>query len=153
MENTIMSALTYNELKKRIQESLNNRTREFRKTVADVSENFRNLGFESAVWYPEKIHTTNIGGIEAGSYIGYSRVEGKWGLIVRTIEHDHESHAFVNQRVYNIESCGNIEIVVNALRKVPELMHCMDQAAAHQINTLTQLGNQFDPLRNEGCEF
>jgi hypothetical protein len=95
-----MSALTYDKLRRRISENLSIRSKEFRKTVSAISENFRNLGFESAAWYPEKIHTANLGGIDADSYIGYSRVEGRWGLIVRTIEHDHESHAFVNQRVY-----------------------------------------------------
>jgi hypothetical protein len=153
MENAIMSALTYDKLRKRISERLSDRIKEFRKTVADISENFRNLGFESAVWYPEKIHTTNIGGIDADSYVGYSRVEGKWSLVLRTIEHDHESHAFVNQRVFTIESCGNIEIVVSALRKVSELMHCLDKAAEHQIQTLAKLDNEFDRLRNSGSEF
>jgi hypothetical protein len=153
MEDVIMSALTYDKLRKRISESLSDRIKEFHKTVAEISGNFRNLGFGSAVWYPERIHTTNIGGISADSYIGYSRVEGRWGLIVRTIEHDHESHAFVSQRVFTIESCGNIEIVVNALRKVPELMQCLSKAAEHQIMTLTQLDDEFEKLRNPGCEF
>jgi hypothetical protein len=148
-----MSALTYDKLKQRILEQLNDRTKEFRRTVADISANFRNLGLESAAWYPEKIHTANIGGIEADSYIGYSRVEGKWGLIVRTIEHDRESHAFVGQRVFTIESCGNIDIVVNALRKVPELIQCLNNTTEHQIKTLTQLDKEFDRLRNPGCEF
>jgi hypothetical protein len=148
-----MSALTYDKLRKRISESLSDRIIEFHKTVAEISGNFRNLGFGSAVWYPEQIHTTNIGGIDADSYVGYSRVEGRWGLIVRTIERDHDSHAFVNHRVFTIESCGNIEIVVNALRKVPELMHCLSEAIEHQIITLTQLDNELEKLRNSGCEF
>jgi hypothetical protein len=148
-----MCALTYDKLRKRISESLSDQNKEFRKTVAEISENFRNLGFGSAVWCPEKIHTANIGGIDADSYIGYSRVEGRWGLIVRMIERDHDSQAFTNQRVFTIESCGNIEIVVNALRKVPELMHCLSNAAEQQISTLTQLDNEFEKLRNPACEF
>jgi hypothetical protein len=153
MDDSIMSALTYDSLRMRISESLSDRKKEFNKTVAEISENFRNLGFGSAVWYPEKIHTTNLGGIDADSYVGYSRVEGRWGLTVRTIERDHESHAFVNQRVFTIESCGNIEIVVNALRKAPELMHCLENATENQITTLTQLNNGMEKLRNSGCEF
>jgi hypothetical protein len=153
MEDAITGALTYDKLRKSISESLNDRIKKFHQTVSEISDNFRNLGFETAVWYPERIHTANLGGISADSYIGYSRVEGRWGLIVRTIEHDCESHAFVNQRVFTIESCGNIEIVVNALRKVPELMRCMSKATEHQIKTLTQLDNEFENLRNSGHEF
>jgi hypothetical protein len=148
-----MSDLTYEKLRQRISESLNNQAREFRKTVRDISENFRNLGLESAAWYPEKIHTANIGGIDADSYIGYSRVEGRWGLIVRTIEHDRESHAFVSQRVYTIESCGNMEIVANALRKVPELMLWLQTTAENQIAILSQTNNEFSKLRNPECAF
>jgi hypothetical protein len=148
-----MSVLTYEKLKKRISENLNDRLKEFHKTVSDISWNFRDLGFESAVWYPEKIHTANIGGIDADSYIGYSRVEGKWGLILRTIEHDRESHAFVSQRVFTIESCGNAQIVVNALRKVPDLMQCLSKAVEHQIQILAQPDNEFAKLRNPECEF
>ena len=74
--------------------------REFGKTVGDISRNFKSLGLETSVWCPEKIHSTNLGGIVADSYFGYSRIEGKWGLIIRTIERDVESRAFVGQRVY-----------------------------------------------------
>ena len=153
MEDAVMSELAYDKLEKRISEKLNGRIKEFRRTVAEISGNFRNLGLESAVWCPDKIHTANIGGIVADSYIGYSRIEGRWGLVVRTIEHDHESRAFVNQRVINIETCGNIEIVVNALRKVPELMHCLEKAAEHQIEALAQTANEFETLRKPDCEF
>jgi hypothetical protein len=153
MKYAIMNDLTYDKLRNQIAETLSARTKEFHKAVAEISGNFRSLGFESAVWYPEKIHTANLGGIDADSYIGYSRVEGRWGLIVRTVEYDRESHAFVNQRVFTIESCGNIEIMVNALRKVPELMHCLSQAAEHQIKTLYQLGEEFEELRRPGCKF
>jgi hypothetical protein len=148
-----MSTLTYEKLKNRVSENLNDRTKAFRKTVGDVSGNFRNLGLESAVWYPEKIHTANIGGLDADSYIGYSRVEGKWGLIVRTIEHDRDSHAFVSQRVYTIESCGNLEIVVNALRKVPELMLCLNKTVDNQINLLSQTAGEFIKLQDPDCTF
>ena len=122
-----MSALTGEELRKRVAEILNVRTKEFRKIVVNINENFRNLGLESAVWCPDKIHSANIGGIDADSYIGYSRVEGKWGLIVRTIERDCDSHIFVSQRVRPIESCRDVEMVVNALKnagvfpKIPDL--------------------------------
>jgi hypothetical protein len=148
-----MSTLTYEKLRKCVSEKLNSSVREFRKTIGDISENFRNLGLETAVWYPEKIHTANIGGIDADSYVGYSRIEGRWGLIIRTIEHDHESHAFVSQRVYTIESCGNMEIVTNALRKVRELMLHMEKAINQQIETLVGTDNEFRGLRNPEYKF
>jgi len=148
-----MSALTYEMLRKRVSETLNSRVGGFRKTVGEICAIFRNLGLESAVWYTEKIHTANIGGIDADSYVGYSRVEGKWGLIIRTIEHDHETHAFVSQRVYTMESCGNMEIVVNALRKIPQLVTCLQKAIDHQIDILSQPDDEFDRLRNPNCEF
>ncbi len=148
-----MSALTYEKLKKRVAESLNVRIKDFHQTIADISANFRNLGLETAVWLPERIHTTNIGGIDADSYIGYSRIEGKWGLIIRTIEHDHVSHAFVSQRVFTIESCANMEIVTNGLKRVRDLMQCIDKAATRQIKALSQKNNKFDELRDPDCEF
>jgi hypothetical protein len=148
-----MSAITYEKLRKRVSEDLNMRVKDFRGAIRDISTNFRNLGLETAVWYPERIHTANIGGIDADSYIGYSRIEGKWGLIIRTIEHDHESHAFVSQRVRTIESCGDMEIVTNGLRKVRDLMLCIDKATNQQIETLTHPDEEFDGLRNPNCEF
>jgi hypothetical protein len=152
-EEADMSAVTYEKLKKQISEKLNARISEFHKIVGDIGWNFRNLGLETAVWLPEKIHSGNIGGINADSYLGYSRIEGRWGLNIRTIEHDHESHVFVSQRVFSVESCGNLEIVVNALRKVPELVQCIHKATDHQISILPQLDNEFVNLRNPDCEF
>jgi hypothetical protein len=148
-----MGDITYERLKKRVSEDLSARINEFSRKVADIGRNFRNLGFETAVWIPEKIHTTNIGGIDADSYVGYSRIEGRWGLIIRTIERDHESRAFVNQRVRTLESCSNIEMVVNALKKVKELVLEINKTAARQTEILEGLGSEFDELRNPECKF
>lgn len=132
-----MSAVSYEDLQKRIAETLNAQIKEFHQVVRETSEDFRNLGLETAVWYPGKIHTGNLGGIEADSYIGYSRLEGRWGLIIRTIEHDHESHAFVSQKLLTLESCRNMEIVVNALKKIEDLMACIKDAVENQIKVLS----------------
>lgn len=148
-----MSDVNYEKLRKRVAEDLNSRVKDFGKTVEDVDRYFRYLGLGMAVWYPEKIHTANIGGLDAESYIGYSRAEGKWGLIIRTIERDRESHAFVNQRVYAIESCGNMEIVANALRKIPDLMKSMESTVEQQIKTVSQIGGEFEDLRNPDRQF
>jgi hypothetical protein len=149
----IMGDITYEKLRKQVSEELNTRIDEFSKAVADISSNFRNLGFETAVWHPERIHTTNLGGIDAESYIGYSRIEGRWGLIIRTIERDHESHAFVSQRVFPIESCSNVEIVVHALAKVPEIVSSISKAAHQQTEILSRLDDSIDALRNPECRF
>jgi hypothetical protein len=148
-----MGDITYETVRKRVLEDLNAPIREYIKTVGEISRNFRNLGFETAVWYPERIHTTNLGGIVADSYFGYSRVEGRWGLIIRTIERDQESRAFVGQRVYPIESCGNVEIVVNALRKARELLLGINKAAEQQMEILQKLDGETDQLRNPECKF
>jgi hypothetical protein len=152
-ELAIMSDITYETLRKRVTEDLSIPIKEFGKTVGEISRNFRNLGFETAIWYPEKIHTTNLGGIIADSYLGYSRVEGRWGLIIRTIERDQESRAFVGQRVYPIEACGNLEIVVSALKKARELLLCISKAADQQIEILKKLDGEVDQLRSVECKF
>jgi hypothetical protein len=148
-----MSETTFEKLRKRVSDDLNPRIKEFGQTVEEIDRHFRNLGLSRAVWHPEKIHMTNIGGLDTESYIGYSRIEGKWGLIIRTIERDHESHIFVNQRVYTIESCGNMVIVVNALKKIPELMRSIDRAVEQQMKTLVEAGKEFEGLRNVDCGF
>jgi len=148
-----MGNITYEKLKKHVSEHLSARINEFSGTVAAIGRNFRNLGFETAVWIPERIHTTNLGGIDADSFIGYSRIEGRWGLMVRTIERDHESRAFVNQRVRTLESCSDIEIVVNALKKVRELVLQIHNAAAKQTEILDGLGGEISELRNPECKF
>ena len=142
-----MSDITYDILRKRISENLNAGIREFDKTVGDISRNFKSLGLETSVWCPEKIHSTNLGGIVADSYIGYSRIEGKWGLIIRTIERDSESMAFVSQRVYAIESCRNLEIVAHALKRVRDLLLLMAKTTDRQVEILTTLDSETYSLR------
>jgi hypothetical protein len=148
-----MRDITYETLREHVLENLTLPVKEFGKTVGEISRNFRNLGFETATWYPEKIHTTNIGGIIADSYLGYSRVEGRWGLIIRTIERDQESRAFVGHRVYPIESSGNLEIIVSALKKARELLLCISKVADQQIEILKELDGAIEPLRNPDCKF
>jgi hypothetical protein len=148
-----MGDTSYDGIRKRVTEHLNSQTKEFRKTVADISNNFRNLGLETAVWYPEKIHTVNFGGVDAESYVGYSRVEGKWGLMIRIIERDHEKRAFISQRVVTIESCSNVEMVVNALKKVRDLMASIEKITEQQIKALEKLDPDFAQLRKSDCQF
>jgi hypothetical protein len=148
-----MSEITYEKLRKHISEKLNTQVREFHQTVESISENFRNLGLGIALWHPERIHTANIGGLDADSYVGYSRIEGKWGLNIRTIELHHETHAFVSQRVYPIESCGNMEIVANAMEKIPELIRNMHAATENQIDILSRINRKVMDLKNPECKF
>ena len=66
------------------------------------------------------------------------------GTNIRTIERDHETHSFVNQRVYTIGSSGNMELVANALRKIPDLMRAIDKAIEQQIKAVSQAGKEFE---------
>jgi hypothetical protein len=147
-----MNDITFENLSAR---ALDNMTqmKEFSRTVEDIGRNFRNLGLGMAVWHPEKIHSTNLGGIDAESYVGYSRIEGKWGLLIRTIERDRETRNFVNQRVYWIESCGNMEIVLNGLRKTQELALLINEVIDRQSKALSQVGLEFEELRNSRAQF
>ncbi|MBP1623444.1 MAG: hypothetical protein H6Q07_1464 [Acidobacteria bacterium] len=148
-----MNDISYEVLKKRISENLNARLKEFGKTVGDISRNFRNLELEAAVWYPDKIHSTNLGGIVADSYFGYSRIEGKWGLVIRTIERDIESRAYVSQRVYTIDSCRNAEIAVNALKKAKDLLLLIEKATDRQLEVISGLDDEMDALRRPDGKF
>jgi hypothetical protein len=148
-----MSSDTYEVLRKRVSEELNAQIKEFGKTVAEIDRHFRYLGLEKSVWYPEKIYGANIGGLDAESYIGYSRIEGKWGLMIRTIERDHETRSFVSQRVFPLGSCGNMEIVVNALHKIPELLRHIAATVDRQLKSLAESGKDYDPYRHPDFSF
>ena len=148
-----MGEETYESLRKRVSEDLNARKREFAKCVGDISRNFKDLGLETAVWLPECIHSVNIGGLIAESYVGYSRIEGRWGLNIRTIERDSESHAFVGQRVYPLDASGNVEVVTNALKKVRELLRLLSDATGQAVNILAKRDAEIDRLRSLDCKF
>jgi hypothetical protein len=152
-EPAIMGEETYEALKKRVSEDLNVRKREFAKCIGEISRNFRDLGLETAVWHPERIHSIDIGGLDADSYVGYSRIEGRWGLHIRTVERDRDTHAFVSQRVYAIEACGNVEIIVNALKKTRELLRIMAGATDQAIEILSHPDSEIDQLRKPDCKF
>lgn len=148
-----MSEITYDRLRTRVSDDLNARSKEFGKTVEEIDRHFRYLGLLTPVWHPDRVYSANFGGLEAESFIGYSRIEGRWGLIIRTIERDLESHAVVSQRVYPIGSAGNMELVTSALRKIPELIRLIERAVERQVNALAQAGQEFEPLRDPSHEF
>jgi len=134
----------YGTLKDRVAFDLNERKKKFAGKVGEISRSFRDLGLERAVWHPKKIYSDNIGGLDAESYLGYSRIEGKWGLNVRTRERDHQSGAFVNQRVYPIESSGNVEMLAIALKVVGELWQQIARVIEQEMEILAKLGEDFD---------
>jgi hypothetical protein len=148
-----MSSDTYEVLRKRVSDELNAHIKEFGKTVAEIDRHFRYLGLEKSVWHPERIYTANIGGLDAESYIGYSRIEGKWGLMIRTIERDHETRSFVSHRVFPIGSCSNMEIVVNALQKIPELLRYITAAVDRQMKSLAESGKEYEAYRHPDFSF
>jgi hypothetical protein len=148
-----MSEITYEVLRKRVSDDLNAQVKEFGKTVEEVDRHFRYLGLANAVWHPEKIFVADMGGLEAESYVGYSRIEGKWGLMIRTVERDRETRAFVSQRIHTIGSCGNMEIVISALRKIPELMRFVAKSVDRQLQSLAQSGDEYDKYRKPDFSF
>jgi hypothetical protein len=140
-----MTPVLYGELQKKISEDLNARLREFRRIITEAGELFRGLGMETSVWCPEKIYTKNIGGITADSYVGYARIEGKWRLAIRTIERDSLNNMFISSRMYSIESCRNIELVIEALRKKDELLLAVSTSVDNQIKLLKTVSDSADP--------
>ena len=141
---------TYETLKRRVSDDLNAKRKEFSRLVAAICRNFRDLSLETAVWCPKKIHSTNVGGLDADSYVGYSRIEGKWGLNIRTIERDHESGAFVNQRVYALELCGNVEIVIYALKEVRDIWKQVAMTVDAEIDMLAKPNGELQELGKPG---
>lgn len=148
-----MSQTTFEKLRKIIAEDLSLRIQEIHSSIGKIGENFRNLGLQTSVWYPEKIHTVNIGGIDADSYVGYAKTEGRWNLCIRILEHDRESHSFVGQRVFTLESCGNAEIVMNAIKRIPDLVLCINDVVNHQLAILSHPNSEIIKLRSSDCEF
>jgi hypothetical protein len=144
---------TYEKLRKQVSDSLLPYAREIGKGIADISSNFKMLGLETAVWHPEKIHTTNLGGIDADTYLGYARIEGRWGLVIRTIERDQKSGQYVSQRILMLESCSNLEILANALGKIGELAVCINKATNQQAKAIEQLGGMIKDLQHLESSF
>jgi hypothetical protein len=138
----------YENLRKQVSDDLVPHTREISRGIADICSHFKMLGLETAVWHPEKIHISNLGGIAAETYLGYSRIEGRWGLVLRTIERDQKSDQFVSQRILTLESCGNLEILVNALEKVGGLAACIQTTIDQQAKAIGQLGDLIESLQH-----
>jgi hypothetical protein len=143
----------YEKLRKQVSEDLVPHTKEIGKDIADIASHFKMLGLESAVWYPEKIHSANLGGIDADTYVGYSRIEGRWSLTIRTIERDPKSGGFISQRIITLESCKNLEIVDNALGKISELAICIHKAIKQQSTSIERLGEKIKYLQRLECDF
>ncbi len=145
--------MTYKKLSRRVAQDLNAQMGTLRNSLSEISQNFRNIGLETSVWYPEKIHSANLGGVNAESYIGYSRIEGRWGLVIRTIEREPASGDFISQRVFSIETCGNMEIIANGLKKVCELAASIKETTERQIKILETLDGDIDALRDPEFKF
>jgi hypothetical protein len=143
----------YEKLRKQVSEDLVPHTREIGKGIADISGNFKMLGLETAVWLQGNIHSANLGGIEADTYLGYSRTEGRWGLVIRTIERDQKNGQYVSQRILTLESCSNLEIVANALGRIDELAACIHTAIRQQASAIEQVGSKIKELQGLECKF
>ena len=137
----------YEKLKKQVSEDLAPYTREIGNGIAEISSHFKMLGLESAVWLPTRIHTSNLGGIDADTYLGYSRIEGRWGLVIRTIERDEKNRDYVGQRILTLESCSNLEILANSLQKISELVACIRQTIQQQTKAAEQLKSRIKDLQ------
>jgi hypothetical protein len=138
----------YEKLRKQVSDDLVPHAREIGKGIADICGNFKMLGLETAVWHSETIHTANLGGIAAETYLGYARIVGRWGLALRTIERDQKSGQYVSQRILMLESCNNLEILANALGKIGELAACIHIAINQQAKAIEQLGGMVKSLQH-----
>jgi hypothetical protein len=139
---------TYEKLRNEVSDILTSRSREIARHIGEISSNFKILGLEVAVWHPDKIHTANLGGVDAETYIGYSRIEGRWGLVIRTIERDRANGGYVGQRILTLEACNNMEIVANALKKVQDLAQLIHKAIQQQQNAMAQVDVEIEKIRD-----
>jgi hypothetical protein len=137
----------YEKLRKQVSDDLAPQTRALGKGIAEIGSHFKMLGLETAVWHPEKIHTSDLGGVIAETYLGYSRIEGRWGLVLRTIERDQQSSQYVSQKILTLESCSNLEILANALEKMNELASGIQAAINQQAKAAERLGRMIKSLQ------
>jgi hypothetical protein len=59
----------------------------------------------------------------------------------------------VGQRVYSLESSGNVEIVANALKKARELLRYIAKSTDQAIDILAKMDGEMDQLRNPNFKF
>jgi hypothetical protein len=138
----------YEKLRKQVSEDLVPHSREIGKGISDICSNFKMLGLEAAVWRPEKIHSANLGGVEADTYLGYSRIEGRWGLVIRTIERDQKSGEYIGQRILTLESCSNLEILANSLDRIGELIAFIHESIEQQAKAVEKLEARIKDLQH-----
>jgi len=149
-----MNETTYEKLRKRVSENLSKRKEELLKTANAINENFSSLGLAVEVWCPEKILSQKyLGGIDAESYLGYGEIEGKWGLAIRTIKRDAEKGTYVGQHTFALESCGDLEILAGALKRIRGLVSSISKKTENQISASINLDNGIEDLKNPNCEF
>jgi hypothetical protein len=75
----MMSALTYDKLKKRVSESLSDQNKEFRKTVAEISENLKTSDSDRRYGARKKLTQPTSAGLTPTATLGIHGSKGDGG--------------------------------------------------------------------------
>lgn len=123
--------------------SLNNATDQLGKAIAELDAVLKrfSLGVPTWIAFSSWEHYNNYSSDE----IGYSKIGGKWGIAIRTIEGNHQDPEGdeIEQWIFN--DAPRL-LRVEAVSKIPELLEELLKKAAQMTNRIVEKAAEVDAL-------
>ena len=132
---------SFETLSVRASENLVARKKELSEILQEENKYFKTVGIEIEVWLPTLIHSADLGGISAYSYLGYAKFGGQWGLAIRIIEKEPGYHGVIQWHLCAWESIEDARLAADAIEKIPELKSRLHNESKEFISCVVRAKN------------
>jgi hypothetical protein len=133
-----MELTIFEKLKKRWNDNIEKRASELNEVLEPIITGFNNSGVHFSVWHSLGSKQVTPG-ISTEGFLGYSVKDGRWGLLIKTIERDHKTNTILNSGVRNLN--GKSIFIKEAVNTIPELLNNLDNATEQHKKELIEAQN------------
>ena len=125
--------------------------REPSKLLDNICRHLENIVYGIDVWYPEKIHVQECGGINRDFYLGYGKEDShmsNYNLILRIIERDAESGIWISQSITYCYGVYDTVLLEKILNIIPQFINIINASVDTQIQSCKRCADfdqYFDP--------
>jgi hypothetical protein len=133
-----MELTIFEKLKKRWNDNIEKRASELNEVLEPIITGFNNSGIRFSVWHSLGSKQVTPG-ISTEGFLGYSEKDGRWGLMIKTIERDHKTNTILNSAVRKLN--GKSIFIKEAVNIIPELLNNLNKAIEQHKKELIEAKN------------
>ena len=120
-----MDLSIFEKLENRWNDNIEKHISELNKELEPITNSFNNLSVRFSIW--RRLNSKNIiNDITLEGFLGYSEIQGEWGLVIKTLERDNKFGFVLKTDIEKLN--GKNVFIKEAISEIPQILNDLDKA-------------------------